>query len=107
MHRTTDPACFRHREPSGRLGRWWFDHNRGRVCDPCMLARQAERERLRLTREWLAAKTNLIGEAVFAEIKRHPAPESNPLLAGRIGWLSGASPHDVGRAVVDVLSHEL
>lgn len=29
-HRTTDPACRRHRPPRTRLGRWRFDRNRGR-----------------------------------------------------------------------------
>lgn len=107
MHRTTDPACFRHREPRGRLGRWWFDRNRGRGCDPCMLARQAEQERLRLNKQWLEAQVDLVGKVVFDELKRYPAQVLEAGLTGQIGWISAASPHDIGRAVVDALRREL
>lgn len=34
-HRTTDPACTRHRRPRTVVGRWRYERNRGRACLVC------------------------------------------------------------------------
>lgn len=43
-HRPTDPRCRRYVGHSTRLGRWWHDVNRGRVCQPCSAARTTAAE---------------------------------------------------------------
>lgn len=40
-HRTTDPACTRHRVPPTWWGRQRYDRGRGRSCAPCMADRAA------------------------------------------------------------------
>ena len=46
-HRTTDPACSKHRPPRTQLGRRHHDRNRGRSCPTCMPG-AAQKHRLRM-----------------------------------------------------------